>query len=419
MLEDTEQNFNLHTHTERCGHAFDSDYEYVEEAIAKGYKKIGFTDHIPFHDLIPSDVEQRMDSLQVDEYITSILSLKEKYSNEIEVLVGFEAEYDPKQLRLLSELAQKTDYLILGQHHINGISSENNVNYPLIYAESVKEGLETGLFDILAHPDYFMRYRDTINFDNLSPEEQLFYKDKNSYNIKYRENILSAAESIAKSCSLLGIPMEINYSPLYDEEIMEDGLYFYPNPIFWNKVKEYDIKAIYGIDAHEKNMIRKFSPQEFDPILDVHNIVFVDNKYNVIETREDRASKREQTIEDGLNSAPYGILFVQDLLEEISTQKDVATPSDLVKELNTFLENRRNNYINHIGNILEYFKKTNYSEEKKSALIMKQIDRYSKSFFKTYLLITDVTNIINNNSFKKSDNINNFIETILIELNKK
>ena len=44
------QNFNYHTHTERCGHA-EKDYEdeaYVKEAFERGIKFFAFTDHMPF-----------------------------------------------------------------------------------------------------------------------------------------------------------------------------------------------------------------------------------------------------------------------------------------------------------------------------------------------------------------------------------
>ena len=38
---------NYHTHTYRCGHAVGEDREYVETAIARGLKTLGFSEHIP------------------------------------------------------------------------------------------------------------------------------------------------------------------------------------------------------------------------------------------------------------------------------------------------------------------------------------------------------------------------------------
>ena len=38
---------NYHTHTTRCGHAVGEDREYVETAIRRGLKVLGFSDHVP------------------------------------------------------------------------------------------------------------------------------------------------------------------------------------------------------------------------------------------------------------------------------------------------------------------------------------------------------------------------------------
>ena len=38
---------NYHTHTYRCGHAVGEDRQYVETAIERGLKVLGFSDHVP------------------------------------------------------------------------------------------------------------------------------------------------------------------------------------------------------------------------------------------------------------------------------------------------------------------------------------------------------------------------------------
>ena len=45
----------------------------------------------------------RMDYSQKDEYLESIRKLKEKYSNQIEILSGFEVEYLPGEEENLKE----------------------------------------------------------------------------------------------------------------------------------------------------------------------------------------------------------------------------------------------------------------------------------------------------------------------------
>ena len=39
---------NYHTHTVRCKHAVGSEREYIEAAIANGFKILGFSDHTPW-----------------------------------------------------------------------------------------------------------------------------------------------------------------------------------------------------------------------------------------------------------------------------------------------------------------------------------------------------------------------------------
>ena len=96
---------NYHTHTSRCGHAIGSDEEYVQEALAFGLTELGFSDHIflPNH----SQIGIRGDYELLDDYISSIESLKEKYKDRISIHLGFEAEampfYFPYYRRLLEE----------------------------------------------------------------------------------------------------------------------------------------------------------------------------------------------------------------------------------------------------------------------------------------------------------------------------
>ena len=85
--------YNLHTHTFRCGHAEGKDEEYVLCAIKNGYKTLGFSDHIPlkFEDGTESSFRVKMAS--VENYFSSLNALKEKYKDEIEIHIGFETEY--------------------------------------------------------------------------------------------------------------------------------------------------------------------------------------------------------------------------------------------------------------------------------------------------------------------------------------
>ena len=134
------KSYNYHTHTNRCGHASDvEDQEYVDSAREAGITTLGFSDHIPNTDVEYEEEDERMHISETDEYLSSIEELREA-NPDMEILSGFEAEYDPAKAEYLSEMRAKVDYMILGQHFVkDGLSKTNphTVNYPLEYAESV------------------------------------------------------------------------------------------------------------------------------------------------------------------------------------------------------------------------------------------------------------------------------------------
>lgn len=100
------------------------------------------------------------------EYIESIHALKEKYRNQISIKIGLEYEYFPEYIHWLKEIIKeyRLDYILFGNHHYHtdekfpyfGHHTTNRDMLDL-YEESTIEGMESGLFAYLAHPDLFMR----------------------------------------------------------------------------------------------------------------------------------------------------------------------------------------------------------------------------------------------------------------------
>ena len=158
---------NYHAHTVRCQHAYGTEREYIEAAIEMGMKEFGFSDHVPcpFKDGYVSGI--RMTMKQTPEYVETIRRLAEEYKNEITIYVGFEAEYIPEfheeQMRMFRNLG--CDYMIMGQHFLEseqygpytGTETEDESRIR-DYVDAVIEGMKTGDFLYLAHPD-IMNYR--------------------------------------------------------------------------------------------------------------------------------------------------------------------------------------------------------------------------------------------------------------------
>ena len=240
------QNFNYHTHTYRCGHADDTlmDEDYVKLFIDKGFKKIAFTDHAPQKNEIDKRTYMRMKYSMKDEYLNSIRSLKDKYKDIIDIETGFEIEYLPGKEESLFELKKEVDKIVLGQHFVY---DENNKNLKIFrhhdfsdedllkYADYIKTAIEKGLPDIIVHPDLYMLARDSFN-----------------------DTEAKVAHIICNAAEKYNIPLEINLTEANLYLIGRKNKIDYPSKEFWQIASTYDIKVLYGIDAHYKNQILNY-----------------------------------------------------------------------------------------------------------------------------------------------------------------
>ncbi|MBR4462633.1 MAG: histidinol-phosphatase [Erysipelotrichaceae bacterium] len=228
------QEFNYHTHTYRCGHAKGTDEDYIQAAIKAGYKILGFSDHGPYKQ-IPSP-GLRMEWHQLDDYVESLTTLKEKYEDQIEIHIGLETEYYSEYHEEKLEMLEKVEYLILGQHTAlptgEGTFFRFNTSDQLMkYAEDVCKGLETGLFTYLAHPDVYVYHQDS--FDKTCKK---------------------VARMIMEKAAETDTPVEVNVHGVQrGRHSFPNGTmqYWYPHKDFWKIAAEYPIRCIYGIDAHD------------------------------------------------------------------------------------------------------------------------------------------------------------------------
>ena len=79
---------NYHAHTWRCQHAYDTEREYIEAAIAMGIEIFGFSDHVPcpYPDGYVSGI--RMTMQQAPEYVETIRKLEAEYQDQIKTVVS-------------------------------------------------------------------------------------------------------------------------------------------------------------------------------------------------------------------------------------------------------------------------------------------------------------------------------------------
>jgi len=255
------QKFNYHSHTYRCGHAqFDMmDEEYVEEYIKMGFEKIAFTDHCPEEVIRDFRPGVRMDYSQKSEYIHSIEKLKEKYKGKIKIETGFEVEYLEDNEEYLLRLKKECDKIILGQHFfyndnkLRFIGSDVLTDEDIIsYAKHIETAMKIHFPDIVAHPDMYMVGKKV--FGNAeSKVANIICKSAQTYNIPLEINISNIFYNtyLDKNKVLNNDPIEVQRQRLKNV--------FYPCKEFWEIATKYDIKVVYGIDAHFRGQIMLFN----------------------------------------------------------------------------------------------------------------------------------------------------------------
>ncbi|OHD69564.1 MAG: hypothetical protein A2W19_00710 [Spirochaetes bacterium RBG_16_49_21] len=159
---------DYHMHTPLCGHASGSADEYVESAIAGGFREIGFSDHAPMPEGLRKGISMSPD--EAEGYVSSIEAIKQEYGGKIKVRLGFEVDFplfesfDEKYLT-----DARIDYLIGSCHFVDGwafdhpahIDGYNGRDIDDLYDRyySQLEGLvESGLFDIVGHFDLVKKF---------------------------------------------------------------------------------------------------------------------------------------------------------------------------------------------------------------------------------------------------------------------
>ncbi len=243
---------NYHSHTFRCGHAEGTDEEFVRAAIENGYEIYGVTDHV----MIPHHPQMGMRGtyeVYAQNYFDSIRALKEKYKSKIELHLGFEAEWlEDVTADYYHDLLSKgiVEYLLLGQHCFLDSANRwiwyrdlnDTKEATRLYLKHLLEGMKSGDFLYVAHPDLFMMWYGT--WDD-------FAKD--------------IAHQIVQAAKDLNMILEVNMGPSRwgkKNYIGQELRVPYPDEDFWNVVAEADIPCVIGVDNHRPYEL-KTSPYDW------------------------------------------------------------------------------------------------------------------------------------------------------------
>jgi len=166
------QMIDYHMHTTLCKHARGTVEEYVQSAIRQGISEIAFTDHIPLPDEF--DQTHRMEPRELDTYVRWIEEMRDAY-REIKIRLGIEADYFKGFEDFTGKLLQRYDFdvVIMSVHFLRhwpegnwvfdyAFPGKSGAEIYSDYIDTLIEGVNSGLFDILGHADLIKKGGDSL-----------------------------------------------------------------------------------------------------------------------------------------------------------------------------------------------------------------------------------------------------------------
>ena len=242
---------NYHSHTPYCDGRSNIE-EFIATAIFWGFSSYGVSPHSP----IPYSSSCNMLHERVDEYISEMESLKQKYEGKIEIYTGMEVDYFGDEWNVKNNYFQTLplDYRIasvhfipnqLGEFHdIDGSASNfislinkhymGDIRYVVeTYFDSMIKMIELGGFDFVGHPD-----KISMNASAYTPgiTETKWYK----------EIINDYLHFIANK----GVILEVN------TKAYSKYSYLFPNANHFKMLKELNIPLVVNSDAHIPSLMK-------------------------------------------------------------------------------------------------------------------------------------------------------------------
>jgi histidinol-phosphatase (PHP family) len=208
---------------------------YVQKAIEVGVDVYGFSEHAPMKNF---EDGYRLKLEDKNYYENSVLDLKQKYSNDIEILLGYEVDFIVGDYLLDEIVNANVDYLIGSVHYLGKwgfdnpefISEYENRDIDTIWEEyfvNVKKMAQSGKFDIVGHLDLIKVFK---------------YLPK--------KDIKLIAQECLKEIKKSNMVLEVNPAGLR-KPVKEQ----YPSKPLLELAYELDIPITFGSDAHSVEQV--------------------------------------------------------------------------------------------------------------------------------------------------------------------
>jgi len=235
---------DYHVHESYSSDAREATVEaYARAAEAKGVEEIAFTTHLI---ITGPDADFGVQPEELPMYVRGIREAQD--DTDVRLRVGLEADYFPEVERELETLLDEhpLDYVLGSTHYIHGVDVGSRRQFPRFFGgrslvEAVdeyfsvfKQAVESGFFDVMAHPDYFRKFLSLVREDPITWEE-------------FGTVVYEAFDSMAEH----GVGFEVNTS-CHRHGIGEN----YPIQGFINQAYEAGVRSVtVGTDSHDPQIL--------------------------------------------------------------------------------------------------------------------------------------------------------------------
>ena len=178
---------DCHVHTRLCGHATGSVSDCAAVARKRGLAGIAITEHLPLPAELDPDRTLSMATDMVDAYLSEIEDARYEFP-ELEMIAGIEADWLPDRVgdtrAAIGGLRRRSDgvRVVLGSVHFlsdwafddpNRVHEWEGRDVDAVWDRYVTEwcaAAESGLFDVMAHPDLPKKFghRPSKDVDGLN-----------------------------------------------------------------------------------------------------------------------------------------------------------------------------------------------------------------------------------------------------------
>ncbi len=216
--------------------------DFINRAVQLGFDEICFTDHMPFS--ITHNEFDRIPNGRVGEYCKRVKELALMHKNKITIKTGIEIDYHPYYEREIKNVLSQGEFdYILGSSHLSidgyriDLKNTTRTEYARMVLSNYLCAAKSGLFDTLSHLDVYRWVFDAYPLID------------DNFEVSSCFDILNDIFSVIEKS---GIYLELNAAPLYKRF---DNCGFYPQYEILDLSEKYNIKYIYGSDAHTADKV--------------------------------------------------------------------------------------------------------------------------------------------------------------------